>query len=391
MPLALGAVPGSARAEVFTGLDVMVADGFLPLRGKKVGVITNHTGVDRRGRHIVDLLKSEPSVKLAAVFSPEHGFTGRVEHGQRIEDDIHGGVLVYSLYGKTKRPTPEMLKGLDALVFDIQDVGARFYTYITTMGYALEEAAKAGIEFYVFDRPNPITGRIVEGEILDPSIRHFTAYFSVPARHGLTVGEIAVLHNDQARLGARLRVIKMEGWNRGWWQDTGLKFIPPSPNIRDPRTALLYSGIGAFEATNVSVGRGTSIPFQVLGAPWMDGKALAKRLSKARLPGVRFKPVTFMPDGQNLYSGQLCRGVRLVVTDPDALRTMDVFTHAACAVRDLYRTRFELRWEEMPRLVGSKRFEDAFISDQTAKQILVPFHAGAEAFMRQRKPYLLYP
>jgi N-acetylmuramic acid 6-phosphate etherase len=379
------------RAAVKTGLDVLQEQNFSVLAGKVVGLVTNHTGIDRQGKHIVEILSRAPGVRLAAVFSPEHGFSGRVEHGQFVGDSSLEGVPLYSLYGATKRPAPEMLKGLDALVFDMQDIGTRFYTYITTMGYALEEAARAGLEFYVLDRPNPITGTVVEGEVLDPGIRHFTAYYSIPTRHGLTVGEIATLHNDQARLEAKLHVVRMQGWTRGGWQGTGLRFVAPSPNIRSVRAALLYPGIGAFESTNVSVGRGTDRPFEIFGAPWVDGPALARRLEALRLPGVRFKAVRFTPKGKNLYAGQACQGVRVRVTDRNRVRPVDIFVHAACALRDKHRLAFQPRWDEMPFVVGSREFEKWFVAGAPPENLLERIHKSAEEFMEARKPYLLYP
>ncbi|OGR86146.1 MAG: hypothetical protein A3A86_03130 [Elusimicrobia bacterium RIFCSPLOWO2_01_FULL_60_11] len=261
-----------ACAKVLLGIDVLEKGGFKELKGKNVGLITNHTGMDSKGRSTIDVLHAAPGVKLVKLFSPEHGIRGRAEHGKAVEDgkDAKTGLPIFSLYGKTQRPTADMLKGLDALVFDIQDIGTRFYTYTTTLAYALEESARAGIEFVVLDRPNPLTGSIVEGVPLDPSIKHFTAYLQVPVRHGLTVGEIAKWHNGTAWIHARLTVVQMQGWSRPMsWEDTGLKFRPTSPNIRTVTAAVLYPGIGGFEATNLSVGRGTSEPFEVFGAPWI--------------------------------------------------------------------------------------------------------------------------
>ncbi len=380
----------SVQAKVITGLDVLAAENFDRLRGKRVGVITNHTGVDAKGRSIIELLSGATGVTLAAIFSPEHGFTGRARDGAVIGDDRWKDIPIYSLYGKTHRPTVDMLAGLDALVFDIQDIGARFYTYITTMGYALEECANSGIEFYVLDRPNPVTGRIVEGEILDPAVRHFTAYFSVPVRHGMTVGEIAQWHNTKSGLKAKLRVVRMEGWARGWWDETGLRFLPPSPNIRTPRAALLYSGIGAFEATNISVGRGTGSPFEVFGAPWLDGRELARRLNDSGLSGVVFKPARFVPKGDNRYAGEVCRGVRVQVKDREAVRPVDIFILASFIIRDLAGEKFVPRWNEMPRVTGTERFREFFQTGAAPEKLLTEVYADVEKFMWERKPFLLY-
>lgn len=392
LPALLLCLPALADARVRTGLDVLEASGFSALRGKRVGLITNQTGVDSRGRHAADLLAEAPGVTLAAIFSPEHGFTGRVEHGQKVSGGLHGRsrVPIHSLYGETKRPTAEMLAGLDALVFDIQDVGSRFYTYVTTLAYALEEAAARDIEFFVLDRPNPLGGLTVEGRTLDESIRHFTAYYSVPTRHGLTVGELARWHAGKKGLNVRLNVVKMEGWRRADpWERTGLKFVPPSPNIRSPKTALLYCGIGAFESTNVAVGRGTARPFEIFGAPWLDAAHVAAKLNELSLPGATFRRERFSPK-KDRYKGELCEGVRVIVTDPDAVRPVDIFVHAACLIRDRHFAEFQPRWAEMPFMVGSREFETLFTSGAPAERILKDIHAGAARFLEERKPFLLY-
>jgi len=381
---------GVLYAQTESGLDVLESQNFSPLRGKKVGLLCNHTALDRRGRPAAELFNRAPGVELKALFSPEHGFSGRLQHGQPIPDDYYAGVPVYSLYGKTKRPTAEMLRDLDALVFDIQDVGARFYTYIATLGYALEEAARHGLEFYVLDRPNPLGGDVAEGEPLAEDIRHFTAYYSIPTRHGLTVGEIAQWHNAHARLGAKLTVVRMKGWKRkNLWKDTGRRFVPPSPNIRSPKAALLYCGIGAFEATNVSVARGTKTPFELFGAPWMDGPRLADRLNALALPGIKFKAARFTPRS-DLYAGLSCGGVRLLVMDESAVRPVDVFIHAVCLLRELHAAEFQPRWPEMPYVVGSRDFETLYKTGEPADQILQRLHAGAAEFLKTRLPYLLY-
>ncbi len=289
---------GEAREKVRLGIDVLKEENFYSLRGKKVGLITNHTGVDGSGKSTIDILHETPEVDLVALFSPEHGIRGNEKGGKIIGHgrDEKTGLPVYSLYGKTLRPTDEMLEGLEVLVFDVQDIGTRFYTYITTLAYALEEAASRGITFVVLDRPNPITGFIVEGETLDPEISNFTAYLRVPVRHGLTIAEIAVLHNEVRGLNADLEVMRMKGWKRHmWWDETGLEFLPTSPNIRNLTAATLYPGIGSFEATNVSVGRGTTKPFEHFGAPWIDGRELANRITLVNLPGVEVKKTKFTP------------------------------------------------------------------------------------------------
>jgi len=278
-------------AQVLTGIDVLERDGFKPLAGLRIGLVTNQTGRDRAGRSTIDLLFKAPGVKLIALFSPEHGIRGLADEKVSDTKDEQTGLPIFSLYGESRRPKAEQLKDIDALVYDIQDVGARFYTYITTLGYVLEEAGKAKLPVFVLDRPNPINGIDVEGPIADADKLSFTAYHRLPVRHGLTIGELARLYNDERHLNTDLRVIKMEGWRRAMWFDaTGLVWINLSPNMRSLTEAALYPGIGLLETTNLSVGRGTDTPFEVLGAPWLDGPKLASYLNAKRIAGVRFIP-----------------------------------------------------------------------------------------------------
>jgi N-acetylmuramic acid 6-phosphate etherase len=363
------------KAEVLTGLDVLEKNGFAELRNKRVGVIVNHTSIDRAGRHLVDVFLAQKSLQLAAVFTPEHGLSGREEAGRWIAHTTYtAGVPLYSLYASNKRPMPEMLKDLDVVVFDLQDVGSRIYTYLTTMAYAMEEAGKAGLEFIVLDRPNPLGGDGVEGEILDIGAhRGFTGYFPVPVRHGMTAGEIALLHQKNLP-GLRLTVVKMKGWHRRMqWRDTGLRFSAPSPNIRTPGHALLYAGVGCFEATNLGVGRGTRKAFHVLSAPWLDGKSLAAQLSALNLPGVSF-------------SG---RGheARIHVKDPRAVRPVDIFVHASWLLR---RTSYAPRWEEMPFVTGTTEFAALYQKGAPVDDYLNKAHGDALLFAEERRPYLLY-
>jgi uncharacterized protein YbbC (DUF1343 family) len=307
-------VAGVVSAQVKTGLDVLVEENFAPLLGKRVAVIANHASVDRKGRHLVDLLREAPGVTLSAVFTPEHGFSGKMEHGQLVPDSVLPGtaIPILSLYGESKRPTPDQLRNIDVLVCDLPDVGARFYTYIATLAYALEEAAKADLEFVVLDRPNPLGGAVVEGLVLSTDVRHFTAYYSVPARHGMTMAELARWHNVQTGLNARLLTVSLRGWKR-WmlWKDTGLSrlfrlrptFVLPTPPCSTP-------GWGRLKSTNVSVGRGTDKPFALIGAPWVKKNTLEKRLTKLGLSGFRFKAVTFTPKS-DLYKNKPCRGVQV--------------------------------------------------------------------------------
>lgn len=379
---------------VLAGVDVLESQEFVPLKGKQVGLITNHTGVTRGGRSTADLLASAPGVKLVALFSPEHGIRGREGHGEIIGDSLDPKLHlpVYSLYGAVKKPTPEMLNAVDVLVFDMQDVGARFYTYITTMGMAMEAAAERKIGFVVLDRPNPAGGVVIEGEVLDPSFRHFTAYYEIPARHGMTVGEIALWYKEAHHINVSLNVIPLKNWSREMlWADTGRDFIPPSPNIRTPTAALLYSGIGMFETMSVAVGRGTETPFELVGAPWIDGPALSSRMEALELPGIRFSPVTFTPTA-DVYASTACAGVRLKVTDPKLVRPVDIFVHLLCAMRDLGATDLQLqpRWDEVARVAGTRNLEKMFNDKKSAVEILQTFHKSAEAFAAARQPSLLY-
>ena len=282
-----------------------MAEHFARLAGRSVGLVTNHTGVDARGRRGIDLLASANGVKLRAIFSPEHGLDGKVDANVPHGRDAATGLPVWSLYGPTRRPSPEMLAGIDTIVFDVQDVGARYYTYLATLVYVLEEAARRGIAVVVLDRPNPITGRIVEGPVMDPDLVSFTAPYPIPVRTGMTIGEFARMVVGERKLPVSLTVVPLENWDRGQWFDqTGLPWNDPSPNIRSTLQALLYSGIGLLEATNLSVGRGTEMPFEVIGAPWITNpQELADALNRKDLPGVRFEPVRFTPTS-SVYAGQ---------------------------------------------------------------------------------------
>ncbi len=379
-------------APVQAGIDVLETQAFASLKGKQVGLITNHTGVNLSGRSTADLLARAPEVKLVALFSPEHGIRGRQGHGESIGDTIDPELHlpVYSLYGAVKKPTPFMLNSIDVLVFDMQDVGARFYTYLTTMGMAMEAAEERGIAFVVLDRPNPVGGAIIEGQILDPRLRHFTAYYEVPVRHGLTAGELALWYKETHGLKVSLSVIPLKNWTREMtWADTGRTFLPPSPNIRNPTAEILYPGIGMFETMNVSVGRGTDYPFELFGAPWIDGKLLADRLNQLKLPGLQFQSALFTPE-DDLYIGMLCSGVRIKVTNPKLVRSVDLFVHIACLIRDLYPKELQPRWEEVARVAGSQDFEHLFIQNKSAIEIIDEFNKGANEFAKTRQPFLLY-
>ena len=384
--------PALCCAQVLTGLDVLQRDGFAQLQGKRVGLITNHTSVNRDGVNAVDAFHRAGNFKLAAIFSPEHGFRGTEEGGVYIESstDPVTGAPVYSLYGKGKqRPAPEMLKDLDVLVFDIQDIGARFYTYLTTMGYAMEEAAKAGLPFMVLDRPNPIGGKI-EGPVLAPDISAFTAYFPVPTRHGFTAGEMALFHKDNLKLDLDLTVVKLEGWNRAMIFDaTGVPWTNPSPNIRTVDAEVLYPGLGCFEASNVSVGRGTDIPFHWFGAPWLKAEKIAKKLNKAGLRGVKFSALTLTP-ARDMYEGKASPGVKIEVTDRAAVDALEVFTHAAYWLRKYNGKDFRLKEVEIRKMTGSAHFYDLLYKGKKPAKIIEAFQKDNEGFRAAAAKYRLY-
>jgi len=368
--------------RVLPGLDVLEAEKFAPLRGKHVGLITNHTGVDFQGRTNIELLAHAPGVQLVALFSPEHGIAGHEDDKVASLEDPSTGLPIYSLYGDHLRPTDEMLAGIDALVFDVQDAGVRFYTYTTTMGYCMEEAAKRHIPFYVLDRPNPITGEIVEGPMLDPDKTAFVAYFPVPVRYGLTIGELAQLFNTEKHIDCELHVIAMKNWHRKYfYQNTGVRWIPPSPNLRSLDAAILYPGLEILQSAKVSVGRGTESPFEEFGAPWLNGQEVADDLNARNLPGVRFKV-------SGLYAGQHCGGVSIRVTDRAAVRSMRVGLEIASVLEKSYPNKFDLAKTIV--LLGNDATVQQLKDGVPVEQIIASWSAALEAFEELRQKYFLY-
>ncbi|HEX4134662.1 MAG TPA: exo-beta-N-acetylmuramidase NamZ domain-containing protein [Bryobacteraceae bacterium] len=371
---------------VRTGLDVLEQNDFKIFQGKRIGLITNQTGVDRLLRRNVDVMKAA-GINVVALFSPEHGLAG-VEDRENIGDaiDTATGIRVRSLYGKTRRPTPEMLHGLDALVFDIQDVGTRFYTYESTMHYAMEEAAKAKLPFYVLDRPNPITGVHVEGPMLDPDKLSFTGSFPLPLRHGMTIGELAGLMNSGAGPHADLHVIEMTGWHREYWFDTtGLPWVNPSPNIRNLDEAILYPGIAMLEyATNYSVGRGTDAPFEQIGADWIRGTDLARRLNELHIAGVKISPAQFTPDSSN-FSGKTISGVRFQLTNRDAFSSAQLGLAVAATLQTLYPKKIAVN--VVGKLIGNSGVVQALA---TGSDPLPAANANCGQFLELRQKFLLY-
>jgi uncharacterized protein YbbC (DUF1343 family) len=379
--------PPPRPAAVLSGLDVARADGFAALRGKRIGLVTNHTGRARDGATTIDLLHNAKDLTLVKLFSPEHGIRGILDANVPSSRD-ETGLAINSLYGETRRPTPAMLEGIDTIVIDLQDIGARFYTYMTTMAYVMEEAAKHKISVVVLDRPNPVNGFQIEGPTLDKSALSFVGYFPMPIRHGMTLGELAELFNAENKIGADLTVIPLRNWNRDeWFDSTGLPWINPSPNMRNLIQATLYPGIGAIEGTNVSVGRGTDTPFEQVGAPWIDGVALADALNGRGLPGVRFYPVRFTPSASK-YANEECGGVFMIVTDRSAIHPVRVGLEVAAMLHKLYGSKYEV--EAAERLFGSKEGLARIRSGDDPASIASSWAAGEARWRLLRNKYLLY-
>jgi uncharacterized protein YbbC (DUF1343 family)/CubicO group peptidase (beta-lactamase class C family) len=377
-----------ANAEVLNGIDVLERDGFKELQGMRVGLVTNHTGRNLRGRQTIDVLREAPGVKLTALFAPEHGIRGQADENVSDAVDEKTGLPVYSLYEDTRRPKPEQLKNLDALVFDVQDVGVRFYTYVTTMRNVMEEAAKAKIPLFVLDRPNPINGVDVEGPVADEDKLSFVVFHTVPVRHGMTAGELARLFNAQRKIGCDLRVVKMENWRRGMWLDsTGQTWVNPSPNMRSLTEATLYPGVGLLETTNLSVGRGTDTPFELVGAPWLDGRKLAAYLNGRGLAGVSFVPVRFTPRA-SVYKGEECGGVNLVVTNRALFKPVRAGLEIAVALRRLYPQEWKV--DDLMRLLANADTLERVKRGDEPASIAASWQARLEEFRRARSQVLLY-
>jgi len=378
------------NGQVLTGLDVLVEQQFAPLAGKRVGLITNQTGLDRQGKRNVDLM-IQAGVNVQALFSPEHGIGGQQDSPEVADSkDPSTGIPVWSLYlGENRRPSEEMLRDLDALVFDIQDAGVRFYTYISTMGYAMEEAARRRIPFYVLDRPNPLNGVKVEGPMLDPELESFVGYFPLPLRHAMTAGELARMFNEEKQLSADLQVIPMKGWQRGdWFDSTGLVWVNPSPNIRSVNAVLLYPGVGMLEySPGYSVGRGTDAPFEQIGAEWIRGQELASYLNGRFVPGVRFYPTRFRPDS-SVLAGVLVEGVRFIITDREAFSGQRLGSELAAALERFYPGKISL--DANRRLIGSQDVLDTLAAGDDPRKIEQASQEKLSEFLRLRAKYLIY-
>ena len=383
---------------VKTGIDVLEETKFAALHPAKsgsprsIGLLTNQTGVDSEGRRTIDVLCNVPGISLAAIFSPEHGVTGTLDTTDiKNTKDAATGVTVYNVYGareSARRPPLELLKQLDAVVIDLADVGARFYTYEATTGYFLEAAAKVGIEVVILDRPNPITGSFVQGPASDEGLEGFTNYFSEPVRHGMTLGEMAKMVNAERNIGARLEVVPLQGWQRGdWFDSTGLAWVNMSPNMRSLTEATLYPGVGEIEGTNVSVGRGTDTPFEVVGAPWIKGRDLAAYLNGRGIQSLRFVPVTFTPSASN-FAGQLCEGVNILVLDRNILDAPELGIELASALHKLYPNDFKM--ERMTELLVNQAVFEALEAGQDPRRIAEEWQDRLNKFVALREKYLLY-
>ncbi len=382
-----GAADRVEGREVLNGIDVLERSGFEKLRGRRVGLITNHTGKNRERQTTIDLLHGAPGVKLVALFSPEHGIRGLLDEKVSDGRDEKTGLPVYSLYGERRIPAPEQLEGLDVLVFDIQDIGCRFYTYISTLGNSMEAAAKAGVEFMVLDRVNPVNGVTVEGPMATgtPS---FIAWHRIPLRHGMTAGELARMFNEEREIGARLTVVPCSGWRRADWFDaTGLPWTNPSPNMRSLTEATLYPGVGLMEFCAVSVGRGTDTPFEVIGAPYVDDLGLARELNAAGLAGVRFIPVRFTPKA-SVFAGKECGGVQIILTDRNAFRAADLGVVLATTLHRMHPE--ELKLDKMAGLLANGETLERIRAGMKLTEVRRARDAGLEEFRRRRTRHLLY-
>ncbi len=399
--LLMAGCQSKAKQPVLTGLD-RVPEFKQLFVNQRLGIIANHTAFNRQGKFILNVFREIPGAKIKALFGPEHGFRGNYSAGKKINAHTFlDSIPIYSLYGKNVKPTPEMLKDVDVLIFDIQDIGARFYTYIWTMALAMEAAAEQGIPFVVLDRPNPINGVTIEGPVLDTTFASFVGLFPIPVRHGLTVGELARLFNGQGWLKngqkVQLHVIPMKNWQRSMWYDqTGLKFIAPSPNMPNLQTAMVYPGLCLIEGTNVSEGRGTDSPFLQIGAPWVQSTVVMEDLRHLALPGVQFNPVTFTPHslpGKALhpkFEEQLCAGVALQITDRQRFLPFKTGVLLVKILHDRFPEKFSWRKQHFDRLCGTDRLRLAIDRGEPLQPLFEQWQKEVQAFAKLRKPYLLY-
>lgn len=380
---------GFAAETVLCGVDVLQRNEFRQLAGQRIGLITNHTGLTRDGVSTVTLLHEASNVSLTALFSPEHGFEGKLDIS-KIDDaaDQSTGLQIFSLYGKTRRPTKEMLSRVDTIVFDIQDIGTRFYTYVSTMGEAMYAAAEHGKRFVVLDRPNPINGVDVAGPMLDAGEESFVGFHHLPVRHGMTIGELAQMFRTELKLDLKLDVVRCDGWRRDTlWDATGLVWVNPSPNMRCLTQALLYPGIGLIETTNISVGRGTDTPFEVIGAPWIQSRQLAGALNARTIPGVAFVPIRFAPKSSK-YVDQPCGGINIVITDRSRFEPLIVGFEISTQLQKLYPN--DWKGKDAMRLLGNRQTLDAILAERPVGEVKRISAAGVDQFLQRRQTFLLY-
>jgi uncharacterized protein YbbC (DUF1343 family) len=395
----LALLPQIAVAQVRPGVEVFLEKPPAEVVGKRVGLITNHSGLDRKGNTTIDLLANSGKLKLVALYSPEHGIRGTAETRVNSSTDEKTGLPIHSLYGETYKPTPQMLEGVEALVYDIKDLGVRQYTYESTLALAMQAAAEKGIPIVVLDRPNPVTGTIVEGNILEEPFKSFVGIYPVLSRHGMTLGELARMYNAEQKIGANLIVVPVEGWRRNMWGDqAGLPWINPSPNIRRLEAAIHYPGTVFFEAINVSEGRGTNAPFEQIGAPWLNNTELVSRMNAMKLPGIRFDTISLqVSEGSRKYAGQKLNGVRFTITDRNAYRPLAASLLMIEQIRKLHPDQFEWRGANSrePNMLtierhGGTRELRAAIEAGTVAQLLKKWEQDQAAFLKKREPYLLY-
>jgi uncharacterized protein YbbC (DUF1343 family) len=393
------AAVGSRAATVRPGIEVFLEQPPAVVRGKRLGLITNHSGMDRQRRSTVDLLHEMPGVTLTALFSPEHGIRGVAETRVASSVDEKTGLPVHSLYGEIHKPTPQMLENVDVLVYDIQDIGVRQYTYESTMALAMQAAAEKGIPFIVLDRPNPVTGTIVEGNILEPEFQSFVGIYPVASRHGMTMGELARMYNDRQGIGANLIVVPADGWRRDmWWDDYDLPWVNPSPNIRSLNAEIHYPGTVFFEAINVAEGRGTDRPFEQIGAPWLNNREVVRRMNEMALAGIRFEAVDLqVAPGARKFPGETIKGVRFLITDRDAYRPIRTSLLMIDLIRRLHPSEFQWRGPNtrepgmltIERHGGTRKLKEA-IEGGTLPALLAEWEQDVQRFRTIRAPYLLY-
>ena len=400
--LAVGFIPNNhdaaakkdkKKTKVTPGVEVLFDSQKSLLKGKRVGLITNPTGIDSNLNSIVDLFDKDPDVKLTALYGPEHGVRGDAQAGASVEFyiDEKTGLPVYSLYGNTKKPTKEMLKDVDVLVFDIQDVGTRYYTYIYTMAYAMEAAKENNIPFVVLDRPNPLGGTSVEGPVLEPEYSSFVGLYPIPLKHGMTVGELATLFNQEFDIHADLKVIKMKGWKRSMdYDDTGLPFVLPSPNMPTVSTTFVYPATGLIEGTNLSEGRGTTKPFELIGAPYINSTDLAAKLNALKLPGVTFRAASFTPTISK-HANKLTHGVEIYVTDRNRFEAVRTGLSIIKTVHDMYPNDFEfLAANNFSLLIGNDWVRQMILDGASVDSIMKKYQGDLKEFKKLRSKYLIY-